>query len=94
MLLIDNARLHFALPSAIAETEEERQEQGFRTPSATGVPGPVSQRQLVGPYLLERVEALAVAHHSYYALLELCSLNQDHARLHDHMLRWAAHSRD
>lgn len=40
-----------------------------------------------GPWLLDRLEQLAVQHQGYEAITLLCELNQDQGRLHEHMLR-------
>ncbi|KAK9786995.1 hypothetical protein WJX73_006118 [Symbiochloris irregularis] len=64
------------------ELEAEEREQ-----ASLGRAQGVSGRGTVGPHLLDRVESLAVAHHSYYPLVELCDLNSDEERLHAHMRR-------
>ena len=42
-----------------------------------------------GAQLLERTEALAVAHRGFSTLTRLCELNGDPTHLHAHMLRCA-----
>ena len=69
---------------AAAEEEEEDGADGEEN-SADGFRR--QPRAQAAAHLMDRVERMAEAHHSYATLTSLCELDGDADRLHDHMLR-------